>query len=272
MQYAVYVPGPPLHQCVERLWFYSGLDVGHRRERVLPEGTFELMINLTEAPRYLFDGDHAESGTPYHKAWVSGAQSRYLVIDALPGSSMIGVHFRPGGASAILGMPSGLLRDRVVELNEIWGCAQQDLRDALLEAPTIQSKFLVLEGELQRRLKRAPSGRRAIDYAVQRLSANPASAMITTVAREIGWSHKHLIQEFHRAVGLGPKRFCRIRRFQEVLNRVEKGDALEWAGLAADCGYFDQAHFIREFREFSGLRPTTYLRERGEYVNFVPIG
>jgi AraC-like DNA-binding protein len=272
MQYAVHLPGPPLNRCVERMWFYSGLVVRHLRERVLPEGTFELMLNLTQEPRYLFDGDHAESGRPFRRSWVSGAQSRYLVIDALQGSSMIGVHFRPGGASAVLGMPSDLFRDRVVELEEVWGVASRDLRDALLEAPNVRSKFLILEGELLRRLRQVPSSGRALDYAVQRFSAHPTSAMITTVAREIGWSHKHLIQEFRRAVGLGPKRFCRIRRFQEVLNQVEKGGDIEWAGLAADCGYFDQAHFIREFREFSGLRPTTYRRERGEYLNFVPIG
>lgn len=272
MEYVVQVPGPPLDRCVERLWFYAGLDVGHRRERVLPDGTFELMFNLSEEPRYLFDGDRAELGTPFRRAWVSGAHSRYLVIDALRGSSMIGVHFRPGGASAVLGMPSDLFRDRVVELEEVWGGCCRDLRDALLEAPTAKAKFLVLESELRRRMIRARPNGSALHHAVQRLSANPTSAMIASVARELGWSHKHLIQEFRRAVGLGPKRFCRIRRFQEILNRVEKGGAIEWAGLAADCGYFDQAHFIREFREFSGLRPTTYLRERGEYVNFVPIG
>lgn len=273
MHYAVQVPGPPLDLWVERLWFYSGLEVRHRRERVLPEGTFELMINLTDDPRYLFDGDLSETGTAFRRSWVSGAQSKYLVIDAIQGASMIGVHFRPGGASAVLGIPSDLFRDRVVELEEVWGGgSSRELRDALLEAPTVPGKFQILTGELTRRLGRARPASRALEYAVRRLSSNPESAMIMTVAREIGWSHKHMIQEFRRAVGLGPKRFCRIRRFQEILRRVECGGAIEWAGLAADCGYFDQAHFIREFREFSGLRPSVYLRERGEYLNFVPIG
>ncbi|MCC7373884.1 MAG: AraC family transcriptional regulator [Verrucomicrobiales bacterium] len=273
MQYAVHLPGPPLDRCIERLWYYSGLEVRHRRERVLPEGTFELMINLSKEPRCLFDGDLSESGTSFRRSWVSGAQSRYLVIDALPGSSMIGVHFRPGGAAAVLGIPSGLFRDRVIELEDVWGVGCRDLRDALLEAPSATAKFLVLERELRRRFDRAPSvGRPALDYAVQRLATNPVSALITALAGELGWSHKHFIQEFRRTVGLEPKRFCRIRRFQQVLRQVEKGDMIEWAGLAADCGYFDQSHFIREFREFSGLRPSVYLRERGEYLNFVPIG
>ncbi len=85
-------------------------------------------------------------------------------------------------------------------------------------------------------------------------------------------SPKRFIQVFSEEVGLTPKLFCRVRRFQEVLRLIEKGQHIEWAEIALTCGYFDQAHCIHDFRAFSGLNPTTYLTHRGEHRNHVPLG
>ena len=94
---------------------------------------------------------------------------------------------------------------------------------------------------------------------------------IDNVAGELGVSHKHLIQRFRDEVGLTPKRFCRIRRFRSVLSAIQNQHTVDWADLACACGYFDQAHFIREFRDFSGLNPSAYLTQRGEYLGYVPV-
>ncbi len=85
-------------------------------------------------------------------------------------------------------------------------------------------------------------------------------------------SHKHFIAQFRRHVGLTPKLFCRIRRFQQVLTQVASRRTVEWADVAYSCGYYDQAHFVHDFQRFSGLNPSTYLSERPEYPNFVPVG
>ena len=87
----------------------------------------------------------------------------------------------------------------------------------------------------------------------------------------MGISHKHFIAQFRAVVGLTPKRFCRIRRFQQVLAEVEARQAVKWADLACACGYYDQAHFVHDFQGFSGLNPSAYLTQRGEYLNFVPM-
>jgi AraC-like DNA-binding protein len=90
------------------------------------------------------------------------------------------------------------------------------------------------------------------------------------VADSLGTSHKHFIERFWRDVGLTPKRFCRVRRFQMVLEALAQKRLVDWGDLACACGYFDQAHFIHDFKAFSGLTPTAYLDRRGEYLNFVP--
>jgi AraC-like DNA-binding protein len=78
----------------------------------------------------------------------------------------------------------------------------------------------------------------------------------------LGLSHKHFISEFRREVGLTPKLFCRVRRFQQVLAQIHSRACVSWTDVAYNCGYFDQAHFINDFRLFAGVNPSTYLREQ----------
>jgi len=264
-------PCPELREFVDWYWFYEGLSPAHRLERVLPDGTFELCINLRDELRHTYDLDDHRPKSAYRRAWLSGAHARHIVIDTAANSSMMGVHFKPAGAAGVLGMPAGEMTDRVVELDAIWGQAGLDLHNSLLEAPTPDARFAVLENFLLRRTQRARVRSPAIRHALSRFITEPAMVSIDAVADELGVSHKHLIQCFRDEVGLTPKRFCRIRRFQSVLRAIQKQRRVEWADLACACGYFDQAHFIREFRDFSGLNPSAYLTQRGEYLGYVPV-
>src|SRR4029079_16998725 len=101
----------------------------------------ELIVNLQETPRKLFHGANSATYDAFARGWISGAHSKFLVIDALPRSSMIGVHFKPGGAAAFLGVPGDELTGQVVELDAVWGGTVWDWRDQLLAAPTPASKF-----------------------------------------------------------------------------------------------------------------------------------
>ncbi len=197
--------------------------------------------------------------------------SEFIVIDVLPCSSMMGVHFKPGGAAPFLDMPASVLKDSVVELDAIWGNATHDLGDALLEEPMPDAKFRLLQDFLAQLARGRFERSDAVAYALQRFMALPHESNMRRVAAELGVSHKHFIAQFRDEVGLTPKRFCRVRRFQEVLGRIEQREAIEWADLASACGYYDQAHFIHDFHAFSGLNPPEYLTQRGEYLNYVPI-
>jgi AraC-like DNA-binding protein len=129
----------------------------------------------------------------------------------------------------------------------------------------------VLEHFLLRQAKLARDGNPAIHHALRRFNTQPSVPSIAAVADELGVSHKHLIQQFRNEVGLTPKRYCRIQRFQSVLRAIQNQRKVEWADIACAGGYFDQAHFIREFRDFSGLNPAAYLTQRGEYLGYVPV-
>lgn len=254
-----HIPAPPLNQFVELFWYYVDFVPDHDREHVLPDGTFELIINLQETPRKLFHRIDSNRHDAFKRAWISGAHSKFLIIDALPQSSMIGVHFRPGGAAAFLGLPANELSGRVAELDAIWGNAVWAWRDQLLASKTSAEKFVVLERLLLQRLaevRHFPS--RVIRWALDRYIADPGVQTITSVSREVGFSHKHFIDLFRREIGLTPKLFCRIRRFQQALIEVQAHAEVDWADIANSCGYFDQSHFVHDFAEFSGINPSAY--------------
>jgi AraC-like DNA-binding protein len=269
-----HVPDSPLAEFIEFFWFYEGFYPLHRREHVLPDGTFELVIDLRDQPRKLFNRYDSPRCDSFRRGWFSGTHSEYIVIDALPNSSMIGAHFKPGGATPFLGRPADELRDQVVELDAIWDTNAWDLRDQLLVARNPSAKFDLLERFLLDRLQHStpePNGRTRVQWAIQHLLRQPHQMTIAGVADQSGISHKHFIEEFRRHVGLTPKLFCRIRRFQQVLFVINRRRSVEWADVAYGCGYFDQSHFVHDFQTFAGLNPSTYISHQLEAPRFVPV-
>jgi AraC-like DNA-binding protein len=141
----------------------------------------------------------------------------------------------------------------------------------LLEAPGPSAKFRLLEDFLIQELSRCgrvEDRRRSVEWAVGCFIRQPHLQSISAVCRQVGFSQKHFIEQFRRQVGLTPKRFCRVRRFQKVLEQIGSNGSVDWAEVAFACGYYDQAHFINDFRAFSGLKPSAYLSKRLEYPSF----
>jgi methylphosphotriester-DNA--protein-cysteine methyltransferase len=110
-----------------------------------------------------------------------------------------------------------------------------------------------------------------ITFAANQLQQSPQFLAIRDLAQTIGITQKHLITQFEKVVGLRPKTFARVCKFQKVVNMIEAQSEIDWSTIAYDGGYYDQAHFIKEFQNFSGLNPTAYVAQRGEFVNFIPI-
>jgi AraC-like DNA-binding protein len=266
-----YRPPPPLQDFVELLWLYEGYQQPHKKERLLPDGSMELVTNLDEDRARVYDRHNSDQFQTLRGSLIVGAHSEFFVIDTAQQHSVIGVHFKPGGAFPFLGLPAGELRNTLVSLEDLWGAQAAELRDRLLEARAPQAMFRILEQTLlaqaARRLARHP----AVAYALTEFCGVPHTRTISGVTAQIGLSAKRFIDVFGDEVGLTPKLFCRIRRFQKVLRSLDRGRRVEWAAVAADCGYFDQAHFIHDFRAFSGLNPSTYLTQRTEHLNHVPL-
>ena len=267
---ATHTPRAPLNQFVELLWFHEGVNADHRLERVVPDGSVELIINLRDEDRHLFDRANYQPRRTYRQSWLSGPHCEFIIIDTASNASMIGAHFRPGGAHGFFPLPLGELQNNVLDLEIFWKGAASSVRDRLLEAPGSLEKFRILEDALLARRRDVQSTHRAVSSALASFMREPGDATIRAVADRVGFSPRHFIELFNNQVGMTPKMFCRVRRFQHVLGQIQRRGA-SWAELAADCGFYDQAHLIRDFREFCGITPGDYLKQNPEYPNFVPI-
>jgi AraC-like DNA-binding protein len=246
---------PPLSSYAELLWLAEGYAQPHSSERLLPTGNMDMVLSL--------DGGH-------RRDTVAGAQSRFTILDTSRPLSLIGVRFRPGGGFPFFGVPAGELQNLGVPLDTLWGREAALLREQLLEARTPTARFDILEQALVHRLRAGRSGSPAVRYAIGRFGDPTQPSSVAAVVARTGFSQRHFIATFRDEVGLTPKAFARITRFRRVIDGLQGSPQIDWSALALECGYFDQAHFIHDFRDFAGISPSAYLRLRTS-SNHVPV-
>ena len=251
-------PKPPLSKFVDSFWLYEGYETQHKTQRILPTGTLELVINLRRNELLFYDAERSENCSRFSGAIVSGAHGRGLV--PADEAFIIGVHFKPGGAFPFLGLPAGELADTHVDLDTLWGPSAGRLRERLCEAGTSAERFRLLENVLLNRLCHGVEQHYAVSAALEKFWKNQGGPTVREAAKYLGLSQRRFIQVFKTEVGMTPKLFSRIQRFQQTRTFIQQNPSLNWAALAFDLGYFDQSHLIREFVEFSGLSPTDYLK------------
>jgi AraC-like DNA-binding protein len=262
-------PRPPLNAFVESVWLCRNNVRAHALERVLPTGSSQLIVNLKEDRTRLYDPERPQRCITTSGTIFSGLQSCYQIIDTSEQEYVAGVAFKPGGASAFMRMPAYETNNADTPLEFLWSRSRAaDLRDQLLEGIDGESQLDALEAALNDMLRPAAI-HPAVAFALTAFDRVPVTTTIGDVTDAIGMSAKRFIERFKAHVGVTPKRYCRIRRFQRAVTQAHQGRDLDWTRVAMDCGYFDQAHFIHEFRSFAGMTPTGYLASRTEFQNHV---
>jgi AraC-like DNA-binding protein len=269
MLYLEWKPKPPLDAFVRTLWYARSPIPACHRERVLPSGCLQIVINL--AANHLTDcGPDGSLTRPMAPAIVAGIRSTGEIIDGADLTELMGILFQPGGSSPFFACPVDIFRDSQIPLDDVWQNDRGSLRDRLCSATTPRAKFLVLEQVLlahsSGRLQRNP----AVDFALKQFFA-PGGLSIAAAAGQIGLSERRFSQIFSRDVGVTPKLFCRIQRFRYAVRQMNAGHPPRWAELAMECGYYDQAHFANDFHAFSGIAPSAYLANRGVWQGHVKI-
>jgi AraC-like DNA-binding protein len=260
MLYLRHPPAPALAAHVAELWSLADAPP-HGAERILPTGTLELVINLADDELRIYDGTAIRR---YPGALVSGAYHAHFGIDTREHASVIGVHFRPGGARPFLGVPPGELADRHVDLATLWGPRAAELRERLCAAPTGAARFALLERALVERLASARGGHPAVPRAIAALAGG--EARVADVAADLGIGPRRLTDVFTAEAGIAPKAFARIARFQRTLTRAQRAAVRDWSQLAAASGYCDQSHLIRDFVAIAGEAPTALLARSRDRV------
>ncbi|WNZ22166.1 AraC family transcriptional regulator [Leptolyngbya sp. NK1-12] len=260
MIYQTYQPRSPLSQFVEFLWYWEG-DKSPSRSCLLPIGSMELVIDLHEDEIPLFDLYSKTQCGSTKGARICGVHSKGFIIAKDQNCSVMGAHFKPGGSAAFFTIPGGELHNQIISLEELWQGSATELRGRLLEKPTTETRFLVLEQFLlsfMQPLAYHP----VVDFALREFERLPTSP-VSTVTSQIGFSTRHFNQLFRDRVGLTPKLYCRVRRLQRVLCLIKGKKQIDWLDISLTCGYFDQSHLIHDFRTFANCTPTEYVAKRG---------
>jgi AraC-like DNA-binding protein len=185
-------------------------------------------------------------------------RARWPRLSAAPQPRLRPLLARGYAGFTLLGLPIDQLSGQIVDLVDVLGPAGRRLGDQLRETPSWRRRFALLDEFLLDRLERGPRPSPEVGWAWERLLATGGAVPIGRIAREVGWSHKHLIARFSQQVGLRPKTAARLVRLNRVWRRLDEHRPLDWGQVAADAGYADQAHLIRDFHQFTGTTPTQF--------------
>ena len=191
-------------------------------------------------------------------SFAAGLYAGPVLIESDGGAECVQVDFTPLGAYRFFGSAVVDLAARMVDMSDVLGREGRQLRERLGATPGWQNRFDLVEDFVAGRANHLPSPE--IEFAYRRLARSAGGARITALAKEIGWSRKHLVSRFRSELGLAPKPVARIMRFHRACRLAHAGEARGWAGIAAESGYADQAHLAREFSALAGETPTTWAR------------
>ena len=280
-EFALHRPGPPLDRHIELLTFYAGFEPQHDREKLIPDGAIQIIVDLTDRPKKLYAGETSPIGVDFSRSWISGMQQRWIIIEAQQAASMMVIRFRPGGAFAFVRHEATAFTNSVHALDNVINGRAAALRDRILEAPTIAAKFAATEAWLIEQCAGDLALNPAAVHMAQRL-AQPGQR-VADAAEATGVGDRQMRNVFDRWIGVSPKAYARIARFQRLLaasgavelaDPLNNGDALpppDWAALAAATGYSDQSHLHHDFVAFAGTTPGAYAAAYRGLSNYLPI-
>lgn len=253
---ATHIPAAPLDEYIECLWYHQ-IRGYHGRELILPSRYIELILNFADPHKVLDPADFSRFEWQ-RDSWLAGMQTRVLPIESTS-SHMIGARFKPGGAHAFVPAAVSTYTDRVMPLGQVYPGQASALHASLQTAATPAARFALLEGFLAARF--APDGEAysLVRSAVAALDESQGGRPLSEISAVLNVSHKHFTQQFTRLVGLRPKQFARLVRLNAVLAGLDISQPVDWNAIAHAADFYDQPHFINEFRAFTGITPGEYL-------------
>lgn len=274
MIFRAYQPIVPLNHFIENFIYFDGISAPHNLDRFLPDGNTEIIIDLTEKSQSIYDNETLQEIQICRYAWVSGVRTRPITIPSGDGSRMLVVAFKKGKAFPFYPFPMSELTDSVADANLVFGRKFHRLREQLLAADSTDRLFELVEGFLLRQAGDAiceDISTKCIDYALSSIIHKPTLRRLQRLSEEIGYSQKHFIDLFRRQVGVSPKQYLKIMRFQRAISAIENNASIRWSQVALESGYYDQAHFIHDFKHFSGFTPNEYLKRKTSTLNYIPV-
>jgi AraC-like DNA-binding protein len=248
-------PSAAVGRYVEFYWILEDSSPASCVQRIVPDGRAGIILNFANPFESYTNGNWKAQPEAFFVGQITGP----LLLRPCGAASMLGIQFRPQGATQLLRLPISELTDSAIAIEDLSRRLFRDLeRVRDLSLPT--QAAAAVDRVLQAFVEEAEDHDDAVVYAVREIERTRGLMSVEAVADRIGWSTRQLQRRFKDAVGISPKLFSRMQRFQDVFRALE-GPDMDWVSAAVRCGYYDQAHLIRDFREFSGRTPTTLVEQ-----------
>jgi AraC-like DNA-binding protein len=286
-EHAFHRPGAALRPLASRYTGYRQAGAPPARHRGLPSPWLTLIVTLDDPLTIIRHPDPRQPASR-HDTLLGGLHTSPAVIDHGGSQSGVQIALSPLGTRALFGLPAVELANLDVEASDVLGGLAKELRERALSAPDWPTRFAAIEDALAARVRSVSDGpvsiglggaghpgrlRPEIGYAWRRLRETGGTVAVAALAAETGWSARYLGARFRAETGLTPKEAARVFRFDRARRLLAAGHAAGrrdfLADLAADCGYYDQAHLAREFRDLAGCPPSAWLAEEFRFVQAV---
>ena len=278
-EHAWRVPSPRLRPFVSWYTGYRQEGIDPQRHRGLPSPSLTFIVTLDDPLIVEAHPDRRQHAGSYDTL-VGGLHTSPALIAQSGRQSGIQLSLTPLGARALLGMPAGELANWDEDATRVIGGFAAELRERVRARQSWADRFAVLDELLERRAASLDAGQRGairpeVAHVWHRLRDARGAVPVAELAAETGWSARYLSSAFRAETGLGPKAAARVFRFDHARRRIARAAAAAapgttLAGLAADCGYYDQAHLARDFRSLAGCPPTQWLAEEFRFVQAMP--
>jgi AraC-like DNA-binding protein len=261
MHYQEIIPDSSLKHYVKCYYYYESGSATAFDDTVFPSGTMEIIFNLGSGHWQTAGSQKDYQTNPPVELW--GQITQPLSIRSLGKNIMMGIRFLPHGAALFLDEKAAGFNNLVVDYRDVAGAIASILHQQLLAAKTLPERITLIDTFLLTKLEKSkikPNHLSIVHDVMRELRREDFFDKIDTVASRYGISSRYLQKLFLQHTGLTPKLYSKIHRFQQSLRLITKKES-PLTSIAYDCGYFDQSHFIREFKSFTGLTPGGYSLE-----------
>lgn len=272
MIYQSHIPAFPLNQFIEAFIYFERIEHEHTVDRFLPNGDTEILIDFHDTPQFIYHNDSLKEIQACNHVWASGVRTEPITIPSGSNAAMMVISFKKGMSYPFFPFPMNEISGCVVDADLVWGSDFANLRERLLEIKDIGLRFETVEDFLLTQFHSTLIVNPCVAFALDQMIHRPDGLNIGRMNQKIGYSQKHFIGMFKKQVGITPKAYLKIMRFQKAVSQIETVSDPDWISLSQDCGFYDQAHFINDFRLFSGFTPEAYAQKKSNYLNYVPVG
>lgn len=267
MYYEKILPSPHLRKYIKCFWVLKKANkpIQNVPETILPDGTFEIVFNLADR----FQRFYADGKTEIQPRTILVGQMRQFVqIEPLGTVNLFGVRFQTVGAYYFFKFSLTEITNKIESLDLILEKGGKYLEEQINEVFNTNERISIIETFLARKLFENLQTDKPIEGVVENILQNYGRVSVSKIAKEFGISQRQLERNFLHKIGISPKFFCRIIRLQNVLNALQKAEIKDFSKIAMAFGYYDQAHFIHEFREFAGKSPTAFFNQQNQMSEF----